>query len=476
MSSPSGLPDRILILGDESKSASALERLLRASGYTARAFDSFQPARDYLRNNEIALIIIEPATPRITGSFLQPSTEDSGESLRRLKWALDAIEFCKELRDEERTAEVPALVVSKSQRPQDKVTWLNAGATDYISKPYQRTELLSRIRAHLRTFHNDRERTERFEQLDVLHAVSSVLASSLEPDVLLRGALSVLVKKLRVDAGVVYLKNAETSAMNIVATEGISGEIEENTDLLELYAKASPLMKDSPLLLDRMPETARRALAGEALEKVECLICAPIRQAGDQIGAICLFSASETPFPNQLAELLSTICNQLSVALENARLYVETKKSAAQLAFVYNLGTNLMTSLEMDELLGYAVFTVGRSLECDVCAVVVNTASEPQGIASAIYSRSNDEKQKEARWYDAEQVRRYFNSTGSSLQPAIEVRFAERLLSDPSVRVETIVPLLFDDALLGALICGAYVARPFSQDDQKLLGAVAQRL
>jgi two-component system NtrC family sensor kinase len=476
MSSPNGLSDRILILGDESKSSSALERLLRASGYNARAFDSFQSAQDHLRIHEVALIVIEPATPRITGSFLQPSVEDSGESLRRLKWALDALEFCKGLRDDTATAEVPVLVVSKSQRPQDKVTWLNSGATDYISKPYQRAELLSRTRAHLRNWHSDRERSERFEQLNVLHAVSSVLASSLEPDVLLRGTLSVLIKKLSVDAGVVYLKNAETGAIAVVATEGISGDIEGDSGLLDLYSKASPLMADRPFVLDPIPESKRKEFSGEALGRIRALVCAPIKQSGEQIGAICLFSESRTPFQNQQAELLSTICNQLSVALENARLYVETKKSASQLSFVYNLGTNLMTSLEMDELLGYAVFTVGRSLECDVCAVVVNTTHEPQGVASAIYYRSNDNKQKEGEWYEAGQVSQYFNSTACSLQPGVEVRFSDRLLSDPSVRVETIVPLMFDDTLLGALICGSYTERPFSPDDQKLLGAVSQRL
>ncbi|HSE96628.1 MAG TPA: response regulator, partial [Blastocatellia bacterium] len=285
MSSPNGLPDRILILGDESKSASALERLLIASGYKARAFDSFQPAREYLRTQDVALIIIEPATPRITGSFLQPSTEDSGESIRRLKWALDALEFCKELREVDSTSEISVLVVSKSQRPQDKVTWLNSGATDYISKPYQRAELLSRIRAHLRSWHNERERIEKFEQLNVLHAVSTVLASSLEPDVLLRGTLSVLVRLLRIDAGVVYLRNAETGAMSIVATEGIPGGYEGNPGLLDLYSKASPLMLDRPLVLNPVPDSARKSLAGQVLERIEGLICAPIKQAGEQIGA-----------------------------------------------------------------------------------------------------------------------------------------------------------------------------------------------
>jgi two-component system, NtrC family, sensor kinase len=476
MSSPNGVSDRVLILGDESKSASALERLLAAAGYQAIAISSLIAAREQVRRHSVSLIIIEPAAPRISGSLVQPSAEDSGESLRRLNWALEALDFCKEIRSATDTAELPILVISKSQRPQDKVAFLNTGATDYISKPYQRAELLSRVRAHLRSWHNERERTERFEQLNVLHAVSSVLASSLEPDFLLRGTLSVLIKNMRADAGAVYLRNPDNQMMTLAAYEGFSIEEEGRTGLLDVYSRTAPLMGGNPLVLEPLPDTARVGISGDILSDVKGLVCAPIGLAGNNLGAICLFSRSRTGFPSQQAELLSTICNQLSVALENARLYVETRKNAAHLSFVYNLGNNLMTSLEMDELLGYAVFTVGRSLECDVCAVVVRTSAESQSQASAVYSRSHDDKQSESDWYDADRVRHYLNTADCRMQPSVEARISDRFLRDSRIAVETVVPLMFDDSLLGIMICATLTPRPFSPDDQKLLGAVAQRL
>src|SRR5262249_48089202 len=150
--------------------------------------------------------------------------------------------------------------------------------------------------------------------------------------------------------------------------------------------------------------------AGEMLKEVHGLICAPLGLKGNRVGAICLFSNRQDPFPNHHAELLSTICNQLSVALENARLYVETKKSAAQLSFVYNLGNNLMTSLEMDELLGYAVFTVGKSLECDVCAAVIKASDDPDNLASAVYTRAHNEKLSNPDWYHSRRVMHYLET------------------------------------------------------------------
>lgn len=476
MHNPGGGPDHILVLGDEAKSACAIERILEAVGYKASAFSSFELVREQAAAGEISLIIIEPSSSRITGSSLHHSDDDSGESLKKLAWAQSALDLCKDLRANEATAELPVLFISKSQRPQDKVACLNAGASDYMTRPYQRAELLSRVRVHIRSLQYERARAEKFEQINVLHGVSSVLASSLEPEVLLRGTLSVLVKNMRADGGVVYLRNTEGNSMSIVASEGFPEQEETDSNLLDLYSKMAPLMNDKPLLLEPLPGSARVGLAGEMLKGVRALFCAPLGLKDNRVGAIFLLSQKRTPFPRQQADLLSTICNQLSVALDNARLYVETKKSAAQLSFVYNLGNNLMTSLEMDELLGYAVFTVGKSLECDVCAVVVRANNESNSLASAIYSRSHSENAGGTDWFDEERVCRYLSNADNAMSPAIETRRTERLLRDPKIVIETVVPLMFDEALLGLMVCASYSRRPVNTDDRKLLGAVAQQL
>jgi len=475
MSNPRGLSDRILVLGDESKSARAIQRLLQAAGYDAVSIDSIETTRDELRAREVSLIVIESSASRLADSSYLPSPDDSGESLRRTHWAHLALAFCEEIRSQRATAELPVLVISKSHRPQDKVACLNQGATDYLTRPYQRAELLSRVRAHLRSSHYERERAARFEQLHVLHTVSSVLASSLEPEVLLNGTLSALISYARADAGVVYLREADERPMLVAAAEGFELDDSSHGRLLDLYSRIVPLMNGKPLILEPLPDSARRG-ATDLLKEVGGLVCAQLSLKGKALGAMCLFSKHGTPFPRHQTELLSTVCNQLMVALENARLYVETRKSAAQLSFVYNLGNNLMTSLEMDELLGYAAFTVGKSLECDACAIVVRSSTNPDDLASAIYSRSQEDAPQGGDWFHKERITNYLNSADWRVQPAMQIRTAERFLVDQKIVLETVIPLMFDDRVLGFLICGSHAPRPISTDDQKLLGAVAQQL
>lgn len=232
MPNPTGLPDRILILGDEAKSARGIERMLVMAGYVASHVSSFELARTHLFNHEVSLIIIEPAASRVVTSVAQLADGASGTSERRVDWARAALRFCEETRSNRSCAEIPILVISKSQRAQDKVIWLNQGATDYISKPYQRGELLSRVKVHLRSSHYERERTERFEQLNVLHTVSSALASSLEPEVLVRGTLSALLSHTRASAGVVYLRDEGSDGVSVVATQGFESAEETSAALL----------------------------------------------------------------------------------------------------------------------------------------------------------------------------------------------------------------------------------------------------
>lgn len=475
MSNPRGLSDRILVLGDESKSARAIQRLLQAAGYDAVSIDSIEATRDELRAREVSLIVIESSASRLADSSYLPSPDDSGESLRRTHWAHLALAFCEEIRSQRATAELPVLVISKSHRPQDKIACLNQGATDYLTRPYQRAELLSRVRAHLRSSHYERERAARFEQLHVLHTVSSVLASSLEPEVLLSGTVGALINYARADAGVVYLREADERPMLVAAADGFELDDSSHGRLLDLYSRIVPLMNGKPLILEPLPDSARRG-ATDLLKEVGGLVCAQLSLKGKVHGAMCLFSKHGTPFPRHQTELLSTVCNQLMVALENARLYVETKKSAAQLSFVYNLGNNLMTSLEMDELLGYAAFTVGKSLECDACAIVIRSSTNPDDLASAIYSRSQEDAPQGADWFHKDRITNYLNSADWRVQPAMQIRTAERFLVDQKIVLETVVPLMFDDHVLGFLICGSHASRPISTDDQKLLGSVAQQL
>jgi two-component system, OmpR family, response regulator RpaA len=70
---------------------------------------------------------------------------------------VDGFTVCQRLRRDDRTSEIPVLMLTALGQTQDKVEGFNAGADDYLTKPFEVEELLARIRALLR-------RTDRIPQ------------------------------------------------------------------------------------------------------------------------------------------------------------------------------------------------------------------------------------------------------------------------------------------------------------------------
>ncbi len=63
---------------------------------------------------------------------------------------MDGLETCRRLRENEATANIPILMLTAKDEVRDRVTGLEAGADDYLTKPFSFEELLARVRALLR--------------------------------------------------------------------------------------------------------------------------------------------------------------------------------------------------------------------------------------------------------------------------------------------------------------------------------------
>jgi PAS domain S-box-containing protein len=62
---------------------------------------------------------------------------------------MDGFEVCRYLKQHERTRDIPIIFVSALQDVQDKVRGFEAGGVDYITKPFQESEVLARVRTHM---------------------------------------------------------------------------------------------------------------------------------------------------------------------------------------------------------------------------------------------------------------------------------------------------------------------------------------
>jgi two-component system, OmpR family, response regulator MprA len=115
---------RVLVVEDDADIADVLRRTLRQEGHEVRVAADGVEALDAAEKFMPDLVILDLGLPR-----------------------LDGVEVCRRLRDE---GDVPILILTARGQTDDRVTGLDSGADDYLVKPFERQELLARLRALMR--------------------------------------------------------------------------------------------------------------------------------------------------------------------------------------------------------------------------------------------------------------------------------------------------------------------------------------
>jgi len=115
---------RVLVVEDDVDIAQALQRSLRMEGYEVRAAGDGELALEQARSFAPDLVILDLGLPR-----------------------LDGLEVARALRGND---DVPILILTARDELESRVAGLDSGADDYLVKPFERQELLARMRALLR--------------------------------------------------------------------------------------------------------------------------------------------------------------------------------------------------------------------------------------------------------------------------------------------------------------------------------------
>lgn len=114
----------ILLVDDEAQITRVLRTTLSAEGYDVRVANDGEMALELMKNWQPHIIVTDLAMPN-----------------------LDGVELCRRVRS---FSEVPIIVLSVRDQEQQKIEALDAGADDYVTKPFSTYELMARIRAQLR--------------------------------------------------------------------------------------------------------------------------------------------------------------------------------------------------------------------------------------------------------------------------------------------------------------------------------------
>jgi two-component system response regulator RegX3 len=115
---------RILVVEDEEALADSVRYNLEREGYAVSVAGDGRRALERFHSESPSLVILDLMLPELSG-----------------------LDVCRMIRSE---SEVPIIMVTAKDSEADKVTGLELGADDYVTKPFSMRELVSRVRANLR--------------------------------------------------------------------------------------------------------------------------------------------------------------------------------------------------------------------------------------------------------------------------------------------------------------------------------------
>jgi class 3 adenylate cyclase len=121
------MPDKILIVDDEPFNLDLLEQELTDQGYAIERANDGEEALQKVESFLPDVILLDYMMPRMNG-----------------------IEVVKRLRQDDRYKAIPVVLVTAKASQEDKIRGLDAGADDYVVKPFDSFELLARVRSMIR--------------------------------------------------------------------------------------------------------------------------------------------------------------------------------------------------------------------------------------------------------------------------------------------------------------------------------------
>jgi PAS domain S-box-containing protein len=289
----------VLVVDDDAVSRHVLAQALTSAGMPVVTVSSGAEALKWLADRVASLILLDLVMP-----------------------PPDGFEVLRFLRDEPRLYDVPVVVLTALDSDDDVTRAFDAGADDFVRKPFRPAELLARIRGQLRMREYVEALWRRERDAKVVLELTHALSSTLD----FRDILYTVVRR------VAEVMRVDRCSIVLVGDKGDTGYVVAASDDREL--------RDLPIVLDKYPEI-RRVLETSDLLVIEdaathplfevvrndlppnsfrSLVIVPIVYEDKPMGVLFLRGRLPGAMRDHELALARTVANATAIALRNAKI------------------------------------------------------------------------------------------------------------------------------------------------------------
>ena len=301
---------KILIADDLPDNITLLSRYIRNEGYEYITAENGVEALEKTRTEMPDLVLLDINMPE-----------------------KDGFAVVEEMRADPQIKHIPVIILTAARpSPGDILRGLNLGADDYITKPFDKRELLARIRTKLRAKEVEDAVRQRNRELSILPEIARELSARLDVNELLEVALRGSVEALQATVGYIAISGTRQPSYQEyrTSTSGAPPSGEELPPLSDLLKKMND-NRASLLIEDTCGDTGWGFTPKNSARSV---LMVPMVGRLDLLGVFILAHEHPGYFSAEHQLLLQAIASQASIAVENARLYASLIQEEQKLTAV----------------------------------------------------------------------------------------------------------------------------------------------
>lgn len=199
----------------------------------------------------------------------------------------------------------------------------------------------------------EQEILRRNEHLAAMNQILTAVSQSLDLDHILQVALNQLLEVMDLKAGMVALLDRDTQELSAVANRGIPLELAQHAKRIkladalleqEVVRSGKPVVVENLINDPRVMDVAKRA-------GFQSLVCMPLKSKGVVEGLLGMASREMRKFSQSDIDLLMATGSQIAMAIENARLFAETRQQSERLRILNEVGISLTAEHSLEGVL-----------------------------------------------------------------------------------------------------------------------------
>lgn len=319
------------------------------------------------------------------------------------------------------------------------------------------------------------------EEIQILHKITQTISCNLNLEEVLKQIVEIVIHFTKGDACLLYLFDDRKEELILRASrnphpkilgkiklrlgEGITGWVakEKKTVVIPKNASNDPRFK----FFHNLPE-----------DKYQSFLSVPIISRNKVLGVINVQHKKPHKHSSNEIVLLSTITQQVGYAIENARLYDETKKRAIQLETLARVSKTITSNRYLKEILQLIVTMTAEMMNSKICSIMFLDKKKQELTIEATQSLSeeyiNKPPLKVGESISGKAVKEKRPITVLDVTKEPEYKYPQ-IAKKEGICSMLAVPMMIKDEIIG--VVNSYIAseHKFSDDEVKVLQSVANQ-